>query len=99
MPYQQLRSSVFKLISKSTGVSTDEVQKMFGTQYSQPLRSGGATVAAKKVSFETWKAHGAWKTDLVLLRYVGKTAEERLQTTAGLVEYQVDSRKSSRSKK
>ena len=86
---------MFKLISKSTGLSTEEVQKVFGTQ---SLRSGGATVAAQKVSFETWKAHGAWKSDLIPLRYVGKTAEERLQTTAGLVEYQVDSRKS-RSKK
>ena len=92
MAYQQLRSCVFKLVSKTTGLSVEEAQKLYGTQ---SLRSGGATIAAKKVSFATWKAHGAWKTDIIPLRYVGKTADERLQTTAGLVEYQVDSRKKS----
>ena len=91
MPYHQiLRSCIFKLVSTATDVTVSEVQKVFGTQ---SLRSGGATVAARKVSFEVWKAHGAWETDLVPLRYVGNATGERLQTTAGLVEYQQEARK------
>lgn len=81
MKYDQLLSQLHQVIGKATSWPREKVREVFGTQ---SMRSGGATVAAKKVPYETWKRHGAWHSDTVPLRYVGQSTTDRLETTIAL---------------
>ncbi|KAK3284991.1 hypothetical protein CYMTET_7380 [Cymbomonas tetramitiformis] len=61
-------------------MSEAEVQKKWGTQ---SLRSGGATVAARKVSFRLFQQHGAWHTASSAHRYILDPTETRLSGRPG----------------
>ncbi|KAK3282126.1 hypothetical protein CYMTET_10121 [Cymbomonas tetramitiformis] len=81
MEYPQCRREVHKFLQRTTGMSEAEVPKKWGTQ---SLRSGGATVAARKVSFRLFQQHGAWHTASSAHRYILDPTETRLSVTRAL---------------
>ena len=58
-----------------------ELRAQFGTQ---SCRSGGATVAARKVDFRLFMQHGAWHAASSAHRYILDSAADRLTVTSAL---------------
>ncbi|KAK3263186.1 hypothetical protein CYMTET_27990 [Cymbomonas tetramitiformis] len=78
MDYHVCRREIVRMVAQGTGKTEEEVRQVFGTQ---SMRSGGATVVARKVSFEDFMRHGHWMTASAATRYIEPSTEERVAVT------------------
>ena len=82
MSYDQMRSLMFALLTKCTGVPEEDLKRRYGTQ---SLRSGGATlVAAEGVSDRVFQRHGGWRTPQMKDHYVQDTMGAKLEVTRAM---------------
>ncbi len=77
--YHACRREVIRMVAQAAGKTEEETTTIFGTQ---SMRSGGATVVARKVSFTEFMRHGHWLTPAAAMRYIEPTTEERVAVTA-----------------
>ena len=80
--YPQLRDHLVEGLSDVLDMESVEVKKFFGTH---SLRSGGATLAARKLVPERlFQQHGGWKSKKAMFAYIKEAVDVKLSVTSAL---------------